>query len=451
MTAVPNAWRGVLPHLGYELPRDVSPPGADAKPVTVNIPLALVRQSLQPREFWDIPQPVVDQYRRYRPTPLWRATGFEHAIGARVPIYVKYEGANISGSHKLNTALAQAHYYRQAGARELVTGTGAGQWGTALAAACAAVGLGCTVFMVAGSLDTKPARGTLMRLLGADVIASPSASTDLGQRHRARAAAGAPAGNSLAVAIGEAVEYAAGAQGCAFAIGSGETYSLLHQSVIGLEAADQLAERDVDVDAVVGCLGAGSNFGGIALPFFARAAAAGRPPPLLLAAESAATPKLTRGVYAYDHTDATGSGPMEAMYTIGSGYPVPESHAAGLRFHGAAKLLSAMRHRDQIAAVSVAQRAALEAGHRFTLTESILPAPESGHALAAAASLATGGVHDGGAHHVSRTGILVCVSGHGYLDLTAYGRLLDGGLTDESVPDATLRATVAALHPVDAR
>jgi tryptophan synthase beta chain len=434
----PTAWRSVLPHLGYPLPPDLSPPAATG-PVTAQVPLELIRQSVSTREWWPVPEPVAEQYRRFRPTPLWRARHFEKEIGARVPVYVKYEGGNLSGSHKLTTALAQAHYYRQAGVRELVTGTGAGQWGTALAAACAAFGLSCTVFMVDRSLRDKPYRGSVMRLLGAEVHASPSTLTRVG--------AEAGAANSLALAIGEAVEYARGAQGRAFCIGSGETYSILHQSVIGLEATAQLDALETTVDTVVGCVGAGSNFGGLALPFFARHRAGETEDlPLLLAAESSATPKLTRGVYAYDVTDATGTGPMEAMYTIGAGYAIPASHSAGLRFHGAAKLLSAMRHHDQIAAAAVGQREALEAGRRFALTELVLPAPEAGHALAAAASVACG--RDG--WPVSRRGVLVCVSGHGLLDLAAYDQLLAGAVEDAEADPEALATATAGLRPVGA-
>ena len=430
---VPVAWRSVLPHLGYDLPPDRTPRAA-AGPVSAQVPLELVRQSVSKREWWPVPEPVARLYAQYRPTPLWRATRFEAEVGARVPIYVKYEGGNLSGSHKLNTALAQAHYYRQAGVRELVTGTGAGQWGTALAAACAAFGMACTVFMVDGSLRAKPYRGSLMRVLGATVHGSPSGLTDVGTR--------STAANSLALAIGEAVEYARAAPDRAFCIGSGETYSILHQSVIGIEAAAQLDELDAAVDTVVGCVGAGSNFGGVALPFFARRAAGEAELPRLLAAESSATPKLSRGTYAYDVTDATGTGPMEAMYTIGAGYPIPASHSAGLRFHGAAKLLSAMRHRDQIAAVAIGQREALEAARRFTLAELRLPAPESGHALAAAASVASGRYGTAG------RGVLVCVSGHGLLDLSAYDALLAGAIEDAAPGDDVLRAATADLLPV---
>ena len=434
MTGLPTSWRSVLPHLTTPLPEDRSPVHvAGGGGIGVNLPMELVRQSIQRREYWQIPDEVLDAYRKFRPTPLWRATGFEEAVGAKVPVYVKYEGGNISGSHKLNTALAQAYYYKRAGVRELVTGTGAGQWGTALAAACALFGLRCTVFMVGSSLARKPYRGVLMRMLGAEVLASPTGTTTVSRETRGQ-------GNSLSLAIGEAVEYAAGKEGAAFCIGSGETYSILHQSVIGIEAIAQLAELDADVDAVVGCVGAGSNFGGIALPFHAEAAATGARPPRLVAAESSSTPKLTRGVYAYDQTDATGTGPLEPMYTIGSSYSIPDSHSAGLRYHGAAKLVSAMRHAGQVDAVAVDQVEALEAGRRFTVRETVLPAPESGHALAAAARLAADG---------AERGVLVCVSGHGYLDLAAYQQLLDGELSDQAPAEEALLAAVAGLPRVE--
>ncbi|WFE41156.1 TrpB-like pyridoxal phosphate-dependent enzyme [Micromonospora sp. WMMD998] len=437
MTAtVPTRWRSVLPYLAEPLPPDVTPPSADGE-VKINLPVELVRHSVSTtREFWDIPEPVIERYRQYRPTPLWRARGFEEAVGARVPIYVKNEGVNISGSHKLNTALAQAYYYHRAGVQELVTGTGAGQWGTAMAAACALFGLRCRVFMVESSLRRKPYRGVLMRMLGAEVHASPSGLTKVSTREDLAA------GNSLSLAIGEAVEYAASHDQVAFCIGSGETYSILHQSVIGLEAADQLAALDARIGTVVGCVGAGSNFGGIALPFHAAARAAGVDGPRLVAAESSSTPKLTRGVYAYDKTDATGSGPMEAMYTIGSDYQIPDAHTAGLRFHGAAKLVSALRHSGDVDAVAVSQADALDAGRLLTRHESVLPAPESGHALAAAARIAASGD--------ARDGVLVCVSGHGYLDLAAYEHFLDGGVEDQSPPDEALARAVAGLRTVGA-
>lgn len=437
-THVPTRWRSVLPHLSEPLPPDRTPLRAgDGGEVKINIPVELIRHSVSPREYWDIPAPVVERYRQYRPTPLWRARGFEEAVGARVPVYVKNEGVNISGSHKLNTALAQAYYYQKAGVKELVTGTGAGQWGTALAAACALFGLRCRVFMVDSSLRRKPYRGVLMRMLGAEVHSSPSGMTKVSAREDLAA------GNSLSLAIGEAVEYAAEHDQVAFCIGSGETYSILHQSVIGLEAAEQLAELDATIGTVVGCVGAGSNFGGIALPFHAAAREAGTDSPRLVAAESSSTPKLTRGVYAYDKTDATGSGPMEAMYTIGSDYQIPDAHTAGLRFHGAAKLISAMRHSGDVDAVAVSQADALDAGRLLARHESVLPAPESGHALAAAAQAA--------ASPEATQGVLVCVSGHGYLDLAAYEHFLQGGVEDQSPPDEALAQAVAGLAPVETR
>jgi len=437
---VPGRWRSVLPWLGYELPADrTAPASAGGGGVQVNLPLEMARQSMLAREYWTIPEPVLAAYRRYRPTPLWRASSFEEAVGARVPIYVKNEGTNISGSHKLNTALAQAHYFKRAGVAGLVTGTGAGQWGTALAAACALFGLGCRVFMVGSSLRRKPYRGVLMRLLGAEVHASPSGLTEVSRT------GGEQERNSLGLALGEAVEYAASHAGVAFSTGSGETYSILHQSVIGTESIEWLDAAGASVDVVVGSVGAGSNFGGIALPFFAEARARGVEAPLLVAAESTTTPKLTRGVYAYDHTDATGSGPLEPMYTIGSSYPIPDSHSAGLRYHGAAKLISAMRHHGQVTATAVTQTEALEAGRLFALHEATLAAPESGHALAAAARIAAGG----GAETVARQGVLVCGSGHGYLDLSAYEQHLDGVLSDQPPAPEALRLATAGLGRVE--
>ncbi|MFE0774585.1 TrpB-like pyridoxal phosphate-dependent enzyme [Streptomyces sp. NPDC058861] len=436
--ALPTRWRSALPHLSAPMPPDLTPEtAASGTGVGVNLPMELVRQSVLEREYWQIPDEVLAAYRQFRPTPLWRATGFERAIGSRVPIYLKYEGGNISGSHKLNTALAQAHYYKQAGVKELVTGTGAGQWGTAMAAACALFGLRCRVFMVDSSLRRKPYRGVLMRMLGAEIHSSPSGLTGVADRR------GEGIGNSLALAIGEAVEYASTHEGVAFCIGSGETYSILHQSVIGIEAQDQLAELDGTVDTVVGAVGAGSNFGGIALPFHAEARTTGTEAPTLVAAESSTAPKLTRGVYAYDKTDATGTGPMEAMYTIGSDYPIPDAHSAGLRFHGAAKIISAMRHTGDIAATAVTQQEALDAGRLLTRNECVLPAPESGHALAAAAKLATSGA-DG---MRARNGVLVCVSGHGYLDLAAYEQLLNDELGDEAPSEQALLRAVSGLTP----
>ena len=435
---LPTSWRSTLPYLSEPMPPDLTPESAGGTGVGVNLPMELVRQSVLEREYWQIPAEVLDAYRKFRPTPMWRATGFERAIGARVPVYMKYEGGNISGSHKLNTALAQAYYYKKAGVKELVTGTGAGQWGTAMAAACALFGLRCRVFMVESSLRRKPYRGVLMRMLGAEIHSSPSGLTNVSGKR----ADGV--GNSLALAIGEAVEYAATHDGVAFCIGSGETYSILHQSVIGIESQAQLAELDAQVDTVVGAVGAGSNFGGIALPFHAEARATGAQAPMLVAAESSTAPKLTRGVYAYDKTDATGSGPLEAMYTIGSDYPIPDAHSAGLRFHGAAKIISAMRHTGDLAATAVTQQEALDAGRLLTRHEAVLPAPESGHALAAAAKLATSGA-DG---MRSERGVLVCVSGHGYLDLAAYEQLLNEELGDEAPSEQALLSAVSGLKPV---
>ncbi|GAB3930464.1 hypothetical protein GCM10029976_032390 [Kribbella albertanoniae] len=260
---LPSAWYNVLPDLGFDLPPDRPSPDRDRTSLRVQVPPALIRQELSRKRWIEIPPEVADRYAQWRPTPLRRAETFERRIGTRSRIYYKYEGGNLSGSHKLNTAIAQIYYYQRAGARRLTVGTGAGQWGTAVAAACAVFGLHCTVYMVGSSYRAKPGRRSLMEFLGAEVIPSPSDRTDSG-RH---AATSDPGGSgSLSIALAEAVEDAR-SSGDYFCTGSGETYSLLHQTVIGLEAMEQLDRLGTVPDTVVASIGGGSNLGGIALPF----------------------------------------------------------------------------------------------------------------------------------------------------------------------------------------
>jgi len=275
--------------------------------VQLQQPLSLARQSLNTADrFIPIPDEVLDLYAQYRPTPLRRAARLEERLGANARIYYKYEGANLAGSHKLNTALAQAHYYARAGVKRVVTGTGAGQWGTALAYACQVFGLGCTVFWVRSTLRQKPIRGEMMRLFGAVVHESPSDLTEVGRRALKEDPA---ATGTMAVATGEALALAAEDSGARFAVGSGENSVLLHQTVIGQEAISQLAQLGEFPDCVIACMGAGSNFGGIALPLLGAAEDAGKPI-RLVAVESAACPKLTRGRYLYDLSDALGTTPI---------------------------------------------------------------------------------------------------------------------------------------------
>jgi tryptophan synthase beta chain len=400
-------------------------------------PLTLARQSTNTRDpSVPIPDELRALLRQYRPTPLRRAGRLEQRLGVNARLYYKYEGANISGSHKLNTALAQAYYYRRAGVEHLVTGTGAGQWGSALAYACNLLGLRCTVFMVGASFRQKPQRPLMMRLFGAEVHASPSDHTQVGRE----AAAGDPARlGTLAVATGEALEVAHRTRRARFAVGSGENCVLLHQTVIGVEAVEQMDAFGDFPQHVVACMGAGSNFGGVGLPFL-RAASERGLPVRLLAAEPTACPKLTRGRYAYDVNDFSGTTPVSRMYTLGSTYTPPPIHAGGLRYHGTSPFLSALYADGLFDAVAVAEADALQAGLEFARTENVLPAPESAYAVAAAIALA--GRHP---HDERPIAILVNISGHGLLDLAAYDAYRRGELDSGEAIEPRIVASLAHL------
>jgi tryptophan synthase beta chain len=434
MNGVPEAWYNALPDLGFELPPDLPPPRRQAAPLTFNVPPALIRQEMSRRRWLEIPDEVARCYRQWRPTPLRRAHELERALGTRCRLYYKYEGGNLSGSHKLNTAVAQAFYYKQAGTERLTVGTGAGQWGTAVAAACGTFGLRCHVYMVRSSYLAKPYRKTIMELLGATVVPSPSADTEVGRS--VRAGGGDPAG-SLSIALAEAHEDA-GEPGTRFCTGSGETYSLLHQTVVGLEARSQLDDLGDAPDVIVASLGGGSNLGGLALPFLG-ATARGERPVRCVSVESAACPKLTRGRYAYDFTDGSGRTPLQKMYTLGHTFAPPAMHAGGLRYHGTAKLISALYHRRMIEAVAYPQRAVFESAVTFSAAEGVLPAPESAHAVHGAVVEARRADEKG-----QSLCILIGVSGHGWLDMAAFqayqeGTLLDQTPTDEEIAEALTR------------
>ena len=380
--------------------------------VRLQQPLSLARQSLNTTDrLIPIPEEVLDLYAQYRPTPLRRAVRLEERLGANVRIYYKYEGANLTGSHKLNTALAQAHYYSRAGVKRIVTGTAAGQWGTALAYACQVMNLGCTVFMVRATLRQKPIRGDMMRLFGAEVHESPSDLTEVGRRVLKEDPA---VTGTQAVANAEALELTAEDSKSRFAVGSGENAVLLHQTVIGQEAVSQMAQLGEFPDCVIASMGAGSNFGGIALPVLGAAEDAGRSI-RLVAVESTACPKLTRGHYLYDLSDALGTTPITKVYSLGSGYVPPPVYAGGLRHHSAGPLASAMAADGSLEAMAIDQLTSFRAGLLFCETEGILPAPESAHAVA--------GMIDVVLRHPRGEAplvVLVNISGHGLLDLGAY-------------------------------
>jgi tryptophan synthase beta chain len=401
-------------------------------------PLSLARQSLNTTDrYMPIPDEVLDLYAQYRPTPLRRAARLENRLGANARIYYKYEGANLTGSHKLNTALAQAYYYSQAGVKHLVTGTGAGQWGTALAFACQVMGLRCTIFWVRSTLRQKPIRGEMMRLFGAVVHESPSDLTEVGRRALKE---DPEAIGTLAGATGEALALAGEDSETRFAVGSGENSVLLHQTVIGREAVSQMGSIGDFPDCVIACMGAGSNFGGIALPFLGAANDAGRSI-RLVAAESAACPKLTRGRYLYDLSDALGTTPITRIYSLGSTYVPPPVYAGGLRHHSAGPLASAMYADGSLEAMAIDQLTSFRAGLLFCETEGILPAPEAAHAVA--------GMMDIVSRHPRQAPplvVLVNISGHGLLDLGAYGRFAAGEIEPVTADEASLSQSLSALE-----
>jgi tryptophan synthase beta chain len=405
--------------------------------------LSLARQSINTADrLIPIPDEVLDLYAQYRPTPLRRAVRLEERLGANARIYYKYEGANLTGSHKLNTALAQAYYYSRAGVKRLVTGTAAGQWGTALAYACQVMNLGCTVFMVRSTLRQKPVRGDMMRLFGAVVHESPSDLTEVGRRVLKENPA---ATGTQSVANGEALELVEEDSESRFAVGSGENSVLLHQTVIGQEAVSQMALLGEFPDCVIASMGAGSNFGGIALPFLGAAKDSGRPV-RLVAVESAACPKLTRGRYMYDLSDALGTSPITKVYSLGSTYVPPPVYAGGLRHHSAGPLCSAMYADGSLEAMAIDQSTSFRAGLLFCETEGVLPAPEAAHAVA--------GMMDVVSRHPRDEAplvVLVNISGHGLLDVGAYQRFAAGDIEPVAVDEASLTKSLGALEDFNQR
>jgi len=420
---IPAVWTNVLP----SLPEPLAPPldpgtrlpigPADLAPL---FPMELIEQEFSPKPEIDIPGEVMDIYRLWRATPLYRARRLERALDTPAHIYYKYEGVSPAGSHKPNTAVAQAYYNQRAGIRRLATETGAGQWGSALALACQFFGLECTVYMVRISYDQKPYRRMMMNTWGAEVFASPSEHTQSG---RAVLAATPDSLGSLGIAISEAVEDAATHSDTNYALGSVLNHVMLHQTVIGQEAKLQMQQAGEQPDVVIGCFGGGSNFGGLALPYVLdRLAGNG---PRILAVEPSACPSLTRGEFAYDYGDTGKLTPLIKMYTLGHDFVPPGIHAGGLRYHGASPLLSHLVHLGHIGAKAYTQLAVFEAALQFSRTEGIIPAPESAHAIRAAVDEALAAREEAR----PRT-ILFCLSGHGHFDLAAYDNYLSGKLQD---------------------
>ncbi len=388
----------------------------------------------------DIPEEVLDMYRIYRPSPLVRAYNLEKELGTPAKIYFKFEGNNTSGSHKLNSAIAQAYYAKEQGLTSLTTETGAGQWGTALSEACAYFKLPLTVYMVKCSCEQKPYRKAIIENFGATVIPSPSSTTHAG---RAILAEDPNNSGSLGCAISEAIETAVSTKGCRYVLGSVLNQVLLHQSVIGLEAKTAMELYDEYPDVVIGCAGGGSNLGGLIAPFM-RDKIQGKANPRFVAVEPVSCPSLTRGVYAYDFCDVGKITPLAKMYTLGCTFKPSASHAGGLRYHGMSPILSKLYHDGMMEAVSVEQTKVFEAAQLFARCETILPAPESAHAIRAAIDEALRCKMEG----VSET-ILFGLTGTGYFDMAAYSVYHSGKMTDYIPTDEELEKSISALPKVE--
>ena len=400
---------------------------------------AVVEQELNDTtRFIDIPEEIVSFYKMYRPSPVVRAYCLEKALGTPAEIYYKFEGNNTSGSHKLNSAAAQAYYAKKEGLTALTTETGAGQWGTALAMACAFYGLDLTVFMVKVSAEQKPFRREVMRTYGAKVIPSPSDTTEAGRKILKEHPG---TGGSLGCAISEAVEVAVNTPNCRYGLGSVLDHVVLHQSVIGLETKTALDKYGVKPDIIIGCAGGGSNLGGLIAPFMGEKLR-GEADYRIIAVEPASCPSLTRGKYMYDFGDTGHITPLMKMYTLGSEFMPSPNHAGGLRYHGMSAILSKLYHDKYMEAVSVEQTAVFEAAERFARTEGILPAPESSHAIRVAIDEALKCKETG-----EKKVILFGLTGTGYFDLTAYKKYNDGEMTDSVPTDEDIANSLASLSP----
>ena len=378
----------------------------------------------------DIPDEVREMYKIYRPSPLCRAYNLEKALGTPAKIYYKFEGNNTSGSHKLNSAIAQAYYAKEEGLTSLTTETGAGQWGTALAEACAYFHLPLTVYMVKVSYEQKPFRQSIIRTFGANVVASPSNTTEAGRRILQ---ADPQNSGSLGTAISEAVETALTTDGCRYVLGSVLNQVVLHQSIIGLESKTAMEMLGEYPDVVIGCAGGGSNLAGLIAPFM-QDKLLGKADPRIVAVEPASCPSLTRGKYAYDYCDTGKMTPMAKMYTLGCEFKPSPNHAGGLRYHGMSPILSKLYRDGYMEAVAVEQTRVFEAATEFAKIETILPAPESAHAIRAAVDEALRCKETGEAKT-----ILFGLTGTGYFDMTAYTAFREGKMTDYIPTDADLQ------------
>ncbi len=441
---MPRQWYNVRADMKNKPAPILNP--ATMKPITVEELTPIFCEELAKQElddttpYFDIPQEIRDFYKMYRPSPLTRAYCLEKKLGTPAHIYYKFEGNNTSGSHKLNSAIAQAYYAKEQGLRGVTTETGAGQWGTALSMACSYFDLDCQVYMVKVSYEQKPFRREVMRTYGAKVTPSPSMLTDVGRKINE---AFPGTSGSLGCAISEAVEAATAQEGYRYVLGSVLSQVLLHQTIIGLETKSALDKYGIKADMIIGCAGGGSNLGGLISPFVGEMLR-GEADYEVIAVEPASCPSLTRGVYAYDYCDTGKICPLAKMYTLGSGFIPSANHAGGLRYHGMSSIVSQLYDDKIISARSVEQTAVFQAAQTFARVEGILPAPESSHAIRVAIDEALKCKETG-----EEKNIVFGLTGTGYFDMVAYQRFNDGEMTDYVPTDEELAKSFAALPKVD--
>jgi tryptophan synthase beta chain len=439
---IPTAWYNIAADLPEPPPPPLHPgtlKPAQPEDLAPLFPMGLIMQEMSTDRMVEIPDEVREIYRLWRPTPLIRATRWEKALGTPAKIYFKYEGVSPAGSHKPNSAVPQAYYNKQEGITKLTTETGAGQWGSALSLACQLFGMECLVYMVKVSYQQKPYRASMMRLWGANVIPSPSDTTESG---RSVLAVDPDSPGSLGIAISEAVEVAAKNDDTHYALGSVLNHVALHQTVIGQEAIEQMALADAYPDFVVGCVGGGSNFAGIAMPFVGQNLKNGKKS-RIIAVEPAACPSMTKGVYAYDYGDTEKLTPLLKMHTLGHDFIPAGFHAGGLRYHGMGPIVSHVYELGLIEARAVLQTDVFSSAVSFTRSEGIIPAPESAHAIAAVRDLAEECKQSG-----EEKNILFNMSGHGHVDMAAYDNYLEGKLEDYEHPEEKIKEAMKSLPKI---
>ncbi len=438
---IPRAWYNIQADLGYDLPPLLHPETKEATILPPPLFCAALNEQEHSKERWvEIPEAVREVYKLWRPTPLLRARRWERALDTPAHIYYKYEGVSPPGSHKPNTAVAQAYYAKEAGLKRLATETGAGQWGSALAFACHLYGLECQVYMVRVSYKQKPYRRVLMETWGAQVVASPSAGTPMGQAYLEQD--GEHPG-SLGLAISEAVFDAGTHDDTNYSLGSVLNHVLMHQTVVGLEAQEQLEQAGEYPDVLVGCIGGGSNFAGFVMPFVRDKLVEGRGT-RIVAVEPTAAPSLTKGRYTFDYGDTAQAAPIAKMHTLGHGFIPAPIHAGGLRYHGMAPIVCALYEQGVIEAVAVKQRPIFEAAVEFARAEGIVPAPETAHAVQVARAEALR-CKESGQQEV----IAFNLSGHGHFDLAAYQAYLHEELEDYEYPAAEVEKAMEDLPHVE--